>query len=79
MRNTSIFEILTVILTFNESPEEQFYYMKLEVLWILQNLSCVGDTEMMNMFASTFLKPDNEMSEIEDFLESQSAILSTID
>ena len=68
MRSTSILEILTVILGFNESPEEQSYYMKLEALWILQNLAYVGDNEMMNMFASTFERQDDEVSEIADFL-----------
>ena len=35
MQCTELLQIVNVILNFAESQDEQFYYMKLEALWIL--------------------------------------------
>ena len=77
MQKTSILEILDMILNFEGSTEEQFYYMKLEALWILQNLAFLGEEELLNMFSST-LQVQDDVSDVADFLTGESAILVTI-
>ena len=76
--------ILARILEF-ESPDEEFYFLKLEALWVLINLSMCDTDDLKLILMSNFPKdPTKEITidkEIvsQDFEQGQSDIIMKID
>ena len=76
--------ILARILEF-ESPDEEFYFLKLEALWVLINLSMCDTDDLKLILMSNFPKdPTKEITidkEIvsQDFEQGQSDIIMKIE
>ena len=76
--------ILARILEF-ESPDEEFYFLKLEALWVLINLSMCDTDDLKLILMSNFPKdPTKEITidkEIvsQDFEQGKSDIIMKID
>lgn len=79
--NTSILLMCKQMLSFS-APEEEVYYLKLEALWILQNLSCCFDKDIPLLLTSNldvaYLQQVEDESLEQDITHGQSQILRTL-